>query len=283
MKKVIAILVLLAFIVACAPEPSSYEREEGAVKAPVEPKEAAKPLPAQEVKEVGRTPPAITPPSEKIDYSLPEEKETVEAEAAPVKKKLDPAIKDLIDRSENKVNNYAFLYKGPESNNVAKDTYYLFFKDGQLNKMKIKKYEEDNYIRANESTHMYIDVAGKSVVGCCEVLSRCISGNVDNTKKNFSFDYADFTGKMPKMPHQWLRDIPEGAVVKGTETREAKTVTTITYTKDGKDYEMKLNSNYGLPQIVTVRSGENIVAAYEFNDFVFNGNKESDFKAPCKS
>lgn len=283
MKKIVAILVLLAFVAACAPEPSSYEREE--VDAP-EDKVADEPAKAVEEKDVesGRKPPAYTPPSEKIDYKEPEKAEEEKEEAeekveVAERKKLDPAIKDLLDRADSKVKSYNFLYRGPESNNVAKDTYYYFFKDDKLAKMKIKRYEEDNYIREDESTHIYIDPIEGKGVGCCEVLARCISENVDNTNKSIDFTMEDLN--LPRAPHEWLVEIPEDAKVRGTETLQGQTVTTITYTKNGFDWEMKMNSVYGLPQLVISRQNDEIVDEYQFDDFVYNDAKETDFVPPC--
>ncbi|MBW3019458.1 hypothetical protein KY329_04730 [Candidatus Woesearchaeota archaeon] len=279
MKKILAILVLLVFVAACAPKPSSYEREDATAP---DDKVVKEPLKTEEVTEpeTGRKPPAYTPPSEKIDYSEPAKEDTTETKAEPVdRKKLDPAIKDLLDRAESKVKSYSFLYRGPESNNVAKDTYYYLLKDGKVAKIKIKKYEEDNYIREDESTHIYIDLAEGKGTGCCEVLSRCISENVDNSNKSFAFTMDELA--MPKTPYEWLAEIPGDAKVRGTETLQGQTVTTITYTKNGYDWEMKLNSVYGLPQLVVSRQNDEIVGDYEFDDFIYNDAKESDFVPPC--
>jgi len=280
MKKILVIVVLLAFIVACAPKPASYEREE--VKVDVSDKAAGKePLKTEEdmpaKPEEGRKPPAYTPPSEKITYEDPKKEET--EEKTPEKKKLDPAIKDLLDRSESKVKSYSFLYRGPESNNVAKDTYYYFFKDGKLSKIKIKKYEEDQFVRESESTHIYVTPQDSTAVGCCEKLSRCLSENVDNTNKSIEYTMEEIT--LPRAPHEWILEIPEDAVVRGTETLQGQTVTTITYTKNGYDWEMKMNSVYGLPQLVISRANDEIVNEYQFDDFVYNDVKETDFVPPC--
>jgi hypothetical protein len=279
MKKILVIVVLLAFIVACAPEPASYEREEVKVDVPDQgDKETLKKTEGVQAKpETGRTPPAYTPPSEKITYEDPKKEETEEVSLE--KKKLDPAIKDLLDRSETKVKSYSFLYRGPESNNVAKDTYYYLFKDSKLSKIKIKKYEEDYYIRANESTHIYASLQDNKAIGCCEVLSRCLSENVDNTNNAVEFALDEIT--LPRAPHEWLLEIPENATVRGTETLQGQTVTTITYTKNGYDWEMKINSVYGMPQLVISRANDEIVEEYQFDDCIYNDVRESDFVAPC--
>jgi hypothetical protein len=111
------------------------------------------------------------------------------------------------------------------------------------------------------------------------VLSRCLSENVDNTNNAVEFALDEIT--LPRAPHEWLLEIPENATVRGTETLQGQTVTTITYTKNGYDWEMKINSVYGMPQLVISRANDEIVEEYQFDDCIYNDVRESDFVAPC--
>lgn len=276
MKKILVVLTLVLMLVACAPkEAPDYEMSD--MENGEEPAEPAQPEPAaepekEEKKEVGRTPPAYTPPSEKKRAPEPEPETKADSKESDV----DPALRDLLKRADEKVKSYSYLYRGPESGDVAKDTYYI-----KGDWIKVQYYEEDYYIRENETTHVYIDADAQTAYGCCEVPSRCFTPEQDLRNTRFVLDYAEEYGDLPKTPYQWLQEIKDAKIV-GTETFNTRSVTVIEYDRpDGSTVHMKIDDTYGMPHQVVITSGENELARHQFNDMNFNSYSDSDFVPPC--
>lgn len=284
MKKLFVVFAVLLLLVACAPKEASYDREEGdSAKDTTKEDDKVtedKSESADKKEEVGRTPPKRTPPSQKLEEKqktedVPEKKEEPKDELAG----LDPQIKDLVSRADEKVKSYSFLYGGPETNFIFKDTYII-----KGDKIKVQKYEEDYYVRANETTHVYLDTAEQTATGCCETRARCLTPNDDYTKAKYVFDFAELNAKLPKTPYQWLKEIPSTAKVKGSETFNTRSITVISYEKeDGSTVHMKLDDTYGLPHQVVITDGENEIGKYQFNDLNFNSWKDEDFVPPCNN
>ena len=257
MKKVLIIgMVLMLFLAACAP-------------APVKPEEKAPPMEekvpeAPPAPEVGREPPTRPLPSERVDEGAPTPKPTeVVAES---KVTMSPALRDLLKRADEKLSSLQYLYGGTDTGNLFLDTYFV-----KGTNMKIQKYEEDYYVREGYYDTIYYSLG----IGCCEVLDRCKSHNVDNTGKKFDVDVSML--KMPKSPYQWVKEVPATAQIVGPQTFNSRSVTYLKYTDDkGQPVEMWVDDTYGVPHRVIV--GE---AKYQYNDMLFNGLKDSDFDPPC--
>ncbi len=252
-------LALMMILAACAPATQMEE------KAPVMEEKA----PVVEVKApaeaptVGVKPPVRPLPSERQD-TAPEPVTT-----AP-KTEMNPQLRDLLKRADEKISSLQYLYGGTETKNLFLDTYFV-----KGTQMKIKTYEEDYYVRDGYYDTIYVDLG----IGCCEENSRCKSHNVDNMGKKFDVDVASMN--IPKTPYQWAKEIPGDAQLVGPQTVNDRSVTYIKFAKDNKQYEMWVDDTYGVPhKIVATDSAENAVK-YQFNDMQFNGLKDADFNAPC--
>ena len=144
MKKIFCLAVVLLFLVACGPKSvPDYEIEED-----LEPETVTEEVVVEEEApvdeppaEVGRKPPAYTPPSEKVV------EQTKPAEVVEKKEAADPELHGLLNLPDEKVKSYSFLYGGPETNYAFEDTYIIKGDD-----IKVHKYEEDYYVMANETT-----------------------------------------------------------------------------------------------------------------------------------
>lgn len=276
MKKLLVALVFALFIIACAPaqEPTDAkdvadevakqdmkDTEDTMAKDMV--KEPAPEQQEQMEPEVGRTPPKQTPPSTKVESQPP-------VETAP-KTDMDPQIRDLMQRAEEKIKNIQYIYGGTSTGNLFLDTYMVMG-----DKVKIKKFEEDNYVLEGYYDTLYLNEG----VACCEVQNRCKSHNVDNTNKAFEIDAESI--KVPTTPYQWVKSIPANAKVVGPQTFDERSVTYITWTKDGLEYKGWFDDTYGIAHKVEIYQGEDLVEKHQYNDLVFNNLKEADFVPACQ-
>lgn len=281
MKRILVLVALMLMLVACGPKQApDYElsdidkevQDEAPLADDIVTEEEPEPKEAE--KEVGRQPPAYTPPSQKAQ-TPPQETETAEAQETETPD-VDPALRDLLKRADEKVTSYSYLYRGPETGDIAKDTYYV---KGDM--IKVKYYEEDYYVRENETTHAYLDTDAKTAYGCCEVPSRCFTPEQDYRNTKFMLEYADVYGELPKTPYQWVQEISDAEIV-GTETFNARSVTVIKYERpDGSTVHMKIDDTYGLPHQVVITKGEEELAKHQFNDLNVNSYKDEDFVPPC--
>src|SRR3989344_296918 len=202
MKKIALLCMLLIIAIACVKAPTEQTAEKEQPIEQTETQPASTPAAEQAktetapTKEVGVTPPTRPLPSERVDTS---------AEPASVPKtEMSPQLRDLLKRSTEKLQSVQYLYGGSSTKNLFLDTYYV-----KGDKMKIKKYEEQYYVRDGYYDTIYVDLA----VGCCEELSRCKSHNVDNTNTKFDVDTAMLN--VPKTPLQWVKEIPSSAKIIG--------------------------------------------------------------------
>ena len=262
MKWIIGILLIA--LIACAPaeKPSeTMEKPEVMEKetTPVE-KTPTQTTPTEMTKQptTTTTQPATTPPQETTTQVVVEQKDT-----------MNPQIKDLLKRVDEKVKSVSYLYGGTETKNLFLDTYYL-----KGDQVKIKKYSEDYYVKDGYYDNVYVNLG----IACCEELSRCRSHNVDNTGKTFEIDTS--TLYMPKTPIQWAKEIPANAKVLGPQTIDERSVTYIQYTQDGVQYDIWLDDTYGVAHKVVVNTEQGPIT-YKFNDMNFNSLKDTDFDAPC--
>ncbi len=262
MKKILCLMLLLFVLVACKEAPESELADSG-IDSP------AKEDTVKETETAPQTEPAPVVSSE------PQTGES-KAETAPQPETktavtdVDPKLRDLLKRADEKVTSLSYLYGGSETGNLFLDTYHL--KSG---KMKIKKYEENYYVRDGYYDTIYFDEG----IGCCEERSRCVSHNVDNMNRTHSVDVSML--RIPKTPYQWLKEV-NNAMIIGPETIDERSVTHIRFTdSNGQLTHMWIDDNYGIPHrvIVTDRNGNDI--KYQFNDVKFNQLKDVDFAPPC--
>ncbi|VVB81436.1 Uncharacterised protein [uncultured archaeon] len=268
MRKIWILGILLLMLVACAApkaeEKATADKIPATVdeKAPVaaDEKVAATPPATQEV---GRTPPPVT--------TLPSERQQKAPETAPVvTQEMSPQLKELLKRADEKVSSLQYLYGGTSTKNLFLDTYLV-----KGTKMKIKKYSEDYYVQDSYYDTIYVDLG----IGCCEEPARCLSKNVDNTKKKFDVDVTSID--IPKTPYQWTKEIPADAKIVGPQTVDERVVTYIKYTKDGATYDVWVDDTYGVPHKIVVTDANGNEVKYQFNDMKFNSLKDNDFDAPC--
>lgn len=254
-------IIALLFLAACAPQ-AMPERKE---TAPMEEKEpvAAAPMTQKETApETGRTAPVRALPSERTQ---PPSEVVVEQKVT-----MSPALRDLLKRADEKISSLKFLYGGTDTSDLFLDTYMI-----KGNKMKIKKYEEDYYVREGYYDNVYVDQG----VGCCEERARCKSANIDNMGKKFEVDSS--TLKLPKTPYEWTKDIPADAQIVGPQTVNSRSVTFLKYSlPDGSEVQMWVDDTYGVPHKVIIAKGESQIK-HQFNDMDFNSLKDADFVAPC--
>lgn len=263
MKKIgIIAILLLVVLAACAPQEVKKEEAPAEImeeKITVEtPKVETTPVQT----ETGREPPKMPLPSERQDTTTTE----VVVEQ---KTEMNPQLRDLLKRADEKLSSLQYLYGGTTTKNLFLDTYMV-----KGTKTKIKKYSEDYYVREGYYDTIYVDLA----IACCEEPTRCKSHNVDNTGKKFEVDVN--TLSIPKTPYQWVKEIPTSATVVGPQTMDERSVTYIKYSKDGSDYEMWIDDTYGVVHKVVVMTNGNEVI-HKFNDMRFNGLKDTEFNAPC--
>ncbi len=271
MKRIVVLLLLL-MVFACAkpvaqeqadtlPDTASETAQENAKQ----PETTTQTTTAQSEPEVGRRPPAMTPPSEKVPA------QTAPTTSTAPKADLNPQIRDLLKRSQEKLTSVQYLYGGTATNNLFLNTYLQ--KD---DKVKVKLYEENYYVRDGYYDNAYINLG----VGCCEELSRCKSHNIDNTGKKFALEGKVLN--LPKSPMDWMKEIKSNAIVVGPQTFNSRSVTHIKYVQDdGSEVLMWVDDTYGVPHKVEVQRDGTVLEKYQFNDMKFNGLKDAEFDAPC--
>lgn len=147
------------------------------------------------------------------------------------------------------------------------------------NKIKIKLYEHDPFIPDTYFDTVYIDTSAKTIVGRCENKKRCIWPKGDNTKKEFkNLDYAAY---LPKLPHEWIKEIPPTAQVIGPEVHEKRDTTRIEYDAGNAHFTVWLDNTYGVPLEVKVTQPTGDSVIYKYNDPHFNSVSESDVTPPA--
>ncbi|PIN76054.1 hypothetical protein COV18_01370 [Candidatus Woesearchaeota archaeon CG10_big_fil_rev_8_21_14_0_10_37_12] len=264
MKKTLLILLILGIIIACGEKEIPPAQEDL-----VELEEITTP------EQITTETPTESEQKEKSEQEEPKQKEEIPQETQTEiiieqTKEITPVIKDLLKRTEEKLTSMQYLYGGTETSNLFLDTYQV-----RGNKIKIKKYESDRYVREGEFDTQYIHEG----IACCEKLSRCKSHNTDNTNKKFELGEI-YT---PKTPTDWIKEITNDAKVLGQEVFDERSVTHIKYANNGRTTEMWLDNSYGAPHKVTVTDSNDNLITYRFNDLTFNSLKDKDFEAPCKN
>jgi hypothetical protein len=266
MKKaylLIAAVLLLALLVACAPmeeakdTEAATKKEEDSKQAPTE-KETVK----ETVVEPKTTEPKPAEPEPKTETKTTETK-TTEAPA-----NLPEAIKTKIDKANTKLKSMSYLYGGPEEKGRFLDTYHVLG-----DKIKVKLYEDNYYVVEDYFDTVYLNDALKTATGRCEHQRRCISPNTDNTKKIFNVNYADYRRKTP---YEWLSEIPATAKVDGPEVVDKRSALKIQYPKGETTVEMWLDETYGVPLQLKITDPEDNEEFYQFTNVQFNSLKQED-------
>jgi len=270
MKKTLVGLVLLLVLIACAPAQEQTKANEVADQVKeqsteeTEAPQTTQPTKTATVKETTSTKQETT--KQPTQTSTQPKTETKQAD-------MDPQIRDLKQRAEDKVKSLSYIYGGTETGNLFLDTYHIHLTEGE--KIKVQLFEEDDYVRDGHYTHIYLHES----VACCEIPNRCKSHNVDNT--GIAFEYDSEGHRLPKTPYQWTRDIPASATVIGPQTIDERSVTYLGWKQDGRDYFGWFDDTYGVAHKIEVRDGENLVMRYQFNDLIFNSLKADDMVPPC--
>jgi hypothetical protein len=268
MKKILftlmALLILaMAACTAPAEKQETTEKTQETVKETTQ--ESTQEQTTQKEPETGRTPPPPAGP-------LPSERQETAPPAVKVEqpKEMNPALRDLLKKADEKITSLSYLFGGSETGNLFLNTYFI-----KQDKMKIKLYEEDYYVREGYYDTIYINDA----IGCCEELSRCKSHNIDNTGKAFEVDVS--TLKIPKTPYQWIKEIPADAQILGPQTVNSRSVTQIKYKNPaGEEIVQWIDQTYGVPHKIEHMVGDTKIV-YQFNDMKFNQLKDAEFDPVC--
>lgn len=269
MKNITIGLALLMLLIACAPQEKQAPAVEDDYEMPEEVAEPPEPA-AEEMEQPAEeaAPEEVAEePKEVIVQPTPDEQPEVIVES---QADMDPKLRDLLKRSEEKLKSMSYLYGGPETQNLFLHTYHL--KNGMT---KIELYEEDYYVEDGYYDTIYLHEG----IACCEERKRCVSHNVDNTNKPFEINTSDIF--VPKTPIEWTQQLPANAQVVGPQTLGERSVTFVTYIKDDKTYELLIDDTYGVTLKADVIRGEDVIATHKFNDPTFNQMKDADFEPPC--
>lgn len=275
MKKIVYLLIVLIALAACKPTAPEVDNT------PLAPVDEQKTESSPAVTPSAPSTPVVTEPATTTPAVQPTNTETTPIASEPVvtipsttetASTTNPKLRDLLKRADEKVTSIKYLYGGSETGNLFLDTYEI-----RGDKMKVKLYEENYYVRDGYYDTIYV----ADGIGCCEKLSRCRSHNVDNTGKPFTVDTSTLT--IPKTPYQWLKEIKDATIV-GPETFNERSVTHLKYTNaNGQPVDMWVDDTYGIPHKVIVKDKNGNEIKYQFNDLAFNQLKAEEFVPPCKA
>lgn len=267
MKKILGILVVLLvalLIVGCAAV------KEEATPAPKE--TAPQPAVQEEVKAPAVTAPAPTTTKPATTATAPAPTTPAPAETKPIvvqSETLSPALKDLLTKADRRVQSVVYTYAGPSTLGRFLDTYLI---KGKY--VKIDLYEMDPYVIETYFDTVYLDTEAKTATGRCEEKRRCISTNVDNTKKVFNVSYADYR---IKTPYEWVKEVTFAELV-GPEVMEGRQITRIKFSDAKSTTEMWVDDSYGLPMKIVVSLDGGTEETYLFKDYQFNTLSDADVK-----
>jgi len=265
MKKLFILGIILVLVVACG------KKEELSMPAPVEPT----PLPVQESVVVESPPAEPVPPPP----AVPEAPPVVETPPAPVDQavlvekpeELSPELRELLQKADQKVKSYKYLFSLTLDNKEP----HSYFVKGQY--IKVKLYELDPYNIDNYYDMVYLDTKNKKAYAYCENTKRCMSRDVDNTKKVYNVSYDEYR---VETPYEYLKDITFAEIV-GPEVVENRDTVKIKEVKGDVITEIWLDSAYGMPRRIRVTQGEKVLKTLSFQDMTFNTLKDEDvWRAP---
>ncbi|MEM4263296.1 MAG: hypothetical protein QW666_00165 [Candidatus Woesearchaeota archaeon] len=258
--KILLGLLIMVLVAACAAikEEGTPAKEE-AVKTSIEVKE--------EVKEpaVAPVPTTTTPKPKTTTTPVPAETKPIVVQS----KELSPELKDLLTKADRRVQSVVYTYAGPSTQGRFLDTYFV---KGKY--IKVDLYASDPYVIETYFDTVYLDTALQTATARCEEKRRCISTNVDNTKKIFNVSYADYR---LKTPYEWIKDITFAEII-GPEVMEGRQVTKIKYSDARSSTEMWVDDAYGMPIKIVVTFDDGTKETYMFKDYKFNTLADSDVK-----
>jgi len=258
----IAATLLLALLVACAP--MEIEEKDNVTKKEESKEPTAKETVDEKIIEPNKE--IITPtpkPKETAPVPVTDEPET----KVTMHKDFPEAIKSKIEAANTKLKSVSYLYASPENKGRFLDTYHVLG-----DKVKVKLYEDNEYVEAEYFDTVYLDTTKKTATGRCENKRRCMSSRVDNTGKVFDANYDDYRRKTP---YEWLSDITTPEVV-GPEIVDRRSALKISYPKGETTVEMWLDNTYGIPlQLKEIYPNEE-EEMYQYANFQFNTLKEED-------
>ncbi len=214
---------------------------------------------------------------EATEKEVVEKKEVAKVEATEkVKDTVDnDVVSKLLTKSKD-IKNYAFLYGGPETSNLFKDTFYCLGSD--CSKLVIKIYAGESY-----NVDDYYDkafVSNDEAVGCCLDRVRCRSGKLDNLGKRFDVEKKSLF--IPKTPVEWISFFSDmDAELVGKSTFNNRVVEDYTFNDGEFTYRIKFDERFGVPHVIEKLNGELKIEKYQFNDLLFNNWNNDFFEMPC--
>lgn len=256
---IIAATVLLLLIVACAP---MEVKEEAEAKQPAKETAAEKTTVDEKIVETKTAEPAPKETEkETTPAPMPAEKTTT------TPKEIPPELKELLEKADRKLTSMVYLYGSPENEGRFLDTYYV-----RGDKMKVKLYEGNYYMRQDYFDTVYLDTSKKTATGRCENRKRCIFPDLDNTGRVFAVNYDDYRRKTP---YEWLQDITTPEII-GPEIVDKRSALKIKYPKGETTVEMWMDNTYGVPLQIKILQPNDEEEMYQFTNWQFNTLKEAD-------
>ncbi len=278
MRKILFVLCILILLAACGPKTGNeitglvtldnYDSEDTSEKIVEEKTETIEDKTIVVEKTIEDEPEEISETAnfkEEIKVAIEEVKDSV----------VNPTVRNLLTKLKD-IKSYAFLYGGPETANLFLDNFYCLGSD--CSKMVISFYDGEEYVKEGYYDNAYI--SDDDAVGCCLDMMRCYSNNVDNRDKVFNLDKKELF--IPRTPVEWLEFFGNmDAEYIGKSAFDNRMVEDFFFEDKEFKYTVKLDERYGVPHLIIKTKGEEKIAKYQFNDFVFNSHKSDDFVAPC--
>jgi len=188
-----------------------------------------------------------------------------------------PAIQQLIDLHNAKVQSYSFVYapiemlrSGPT---VSPGSTY----NVRGTKVRVDVWHSQSINPASNIDTVYIDTTTREVHAFCmsQQVTRC---SIKGDPRPASYD--DY---VIKLPLDWLAEIPANATMSSGITFQNKDTRRIRYVADGKYYELLADTYSGVPLRVRIYGDPDyatLVGGVEYQQFAINFIKEADVIPP---
>jgi len=275
MKKIyclICALLVTLLIVGCAAlkEEAAPTKETAKAEPQVEIKEEVKEAAAEEkvaapAPATTKTPTTTTAPKTEAAKPVPQESTAIVEQS----KEVSPELKALLETADRKLQSMAYLYAGPTTQNRFLNTYLV---KGKY--IKVDLYEVDPYVIDSYFDAVYLDTEAKTATGRCEDKKRCMSTNVDNTKKIFNVSYDDYR---IKTSYEWVKELTFAEIV-GPELMDGRGVTKVKYHDARSSTEMWIDNTYGVPIKLVITYDDSTKETHQFKDYKFNTLGDADVK-----
>ena len=190
-----------------------------------------------------------------------------------------PELQQLISKHNTMVQSMSFLYapvqllkSGPTVSPGS--TYYV-----RGTKVRVDVWHQPSaplFVTTNVDT-VYLDTATQTAQGFCmsSLPTKC-----DVKGAGRQVQYGDY---VIKLPLDWLSDIPADATMNNGITFQNIDTDRVRYAKDGKFYELLINSQNGIPLSAKAYSDSdysNLVGGVEYQNIIFNNLKDADVTPP---